>query len=225
MKRTTNTANQRGFTLIELLLAMAFFSSVLMIATLLLTQTLNIYNRGMTVKQMNQVGRTLVEDMIRAGNSGETIGIALDDGNKARCLNIDKTIYAWNIVDSSNSTGYKNGGYYKYDNAVSGKPINFVKLVNQDEDCATLGPEIVSDAASPVIGDSVRVYDMNVSKIPGTGLVHITMLLGTFDTPGSDYNVFKNGDNFECKPSGVGNFCAKANFDTVLYVPNGGFSN
>ena len=50
------------------------------------------------------------------------------------------------------------------------------------------------------------------------------MTLGTFDVPNSEYNLYENGangNNLECRPSGLGNFCAKANFETVLYVPNG----
>lgn len=225
MKPTTNA--QKGFTLIELLLAMAFFGSVLIIATLLLTQTLNIYNKGMTVKQMNQVGRTLMEDISRVGSSGESVNMGTDTNGNVNCISIDGTIYLWNIADTSGSGPVANNGYiqpeYRYSDA-GNAPVNFVKLTNQENTCSSLGSSISKASASNVVGDTVRVYDMNIETIPNSRLVSVRMLLGTFDTVGSDYNLINNAGNFECKPGGVGNFCAKAEFKTVLYVPNGGLN-
>lgn len=224
MKSTSNhTQTQAGFTLVELLLAMAFFGSVLMLATMLLMQVLNIYNKGMVVKQMNQVGRTLMEDMARVGNSGKKVTLGSVSG-KVSCITIDDVTYIWNRASEGieDEDGYAETSLYKDS---STKPINFVKISKAGTDCDTIKTEtpdtLQTNDLSPVVGGTVRVYDMTVEKLADTNLVRVAMTLGTYDAPKSEYNLYKNGSNWECRPTGVGNFCAKANFETVLYVPNG----
>lgn len=218
---------QAGFTLIELLLAMAFFGSVLLLATMLLMQVLNIYNKGMIVKQMNQVGRTLMEDMARVSNSGESV-ILTGNGGNVSCITIGDVTYAWNRAsgDPSDTDGYEENAGQLYYYSGTNNPINFVKITNTSVNCSSLGrnerPAHSSiDTASPVVGGTVRVYDMTVQRLDNTNLVRVSMILGTFDKAQSEYNLYKNGSNWECRPTGLGNFCAKANFETVLYVPNG----
>jgi len=230
MKRTTRVRNA-GFTLVELMLAMAFFGSVLIIATLLFTQTLNIYNKGMTVKQMSQVGRTLIEDITRIVNSGQSIEIGQNNKAEISCISVDKnTVYLWNIADPTATVGSGyTSDYYTYSDGAK-EPINFVKLTNQNgKNCASYATnrEVARSEASAVVGDTVRVYSMSAASLNGTDkLTRIAMLLGTFDTVGSSYNLSYNTstNNFECRAGGVGNFCAKAQFETVLYAPNGGLN-
>lgn len=233
MKSTNNSTHAQGFTLVELLLAMAFFGSVLLLATMLLMQVLNIYNKGMVVKQMNQVGRTLMEDMARVSNSGKRV-VTSAAGLQVSCITIDDVTYVWNraSADPDDTDGYAEGVAAQYKDS-SGVPINFVKITNAAVDCSKIDPSVTPptnspiDTASPVIGKTVRVYDMTVEKLAGTNLVRVAMILGTFDSPRSEYNLYANsanGGNLECRPSGLGNFCAKANFETVLYVPNGEFN-
>lgn len=234
MKSTNHSTHDQGFTLIELLLAMAFFGSVLLLATMLLMQVLNIYNKGMVVKQMNQVGRTLMEDMARVSNSGTSVMLTGNAGNIS-CITIGDVTYAWNRAsgDPSDADGYAEDASQLYYYSGTNNPINFVKITNASVNCSDLvrnaKPAHASiDTASPVVGGTVRVYGATVNKLTGTdSLVRVAIMLGTFDTPGSEYNLYSNaanGNNLECRLTGLGNFCAKANFETVLYVPNREFN-
>lgn len=212
---------QQGFTLIELMLAMAFFSSILLLATLLIMQTLNIYNKGITVKQINQVGRTLTEEIIRVGNSGKSMIMS------SNCFSIDKSVYIWNVAsaDVAEVDYYPNQGFktivYRYDDAMTGEPVNFVKLSSANSTCATVSSPLSRNDVTQIVPDNIHIYDMETQQIAGTDLVRFSMLLGTFVGPGSDYNLHMNGSNYECNVGGIGNFCSQGSIDTVLYLPNG----
>lgn len=57
---------QRGFTIIELMLAMTFVAVLLVAIALTIVQIGAIYNRGMTLKEINQTGRIVSVDLSRS---------------------------------------------------------------------------------------------------------------------------------------------------------------
>jgi len=54
--------NNKGFTLIELMLAMSFVSALLIAIAMTVIQIGNIYNKGLTLKEVNQAGRSLTSE-------------------------------------------------------------------------------------------------------------------------------------------------------------------
>jgi Tfp pilus assembly protein PilV len=60
-----NHAPMRGFTLIELMLAMTFVSFLLVGIALLTIQMSTMYTRGLTMKEVNQAGTEVADDMRR----------------------------------------------------------------------------------------------------------------------------------------------------------------
>jgi hypothetical protein len=57
---------KNGFTLIELMLAMGFVSALLIAIAMTVIQIGNIYNRGLTLKEVNQSGRVIVSELQRS---------------------------------------------------------------------------------------------------------------------------------------------------------------
>lgn len=55
--------SQQGFTIIELLVAMAFVSMLLLGIALTVIQVMNIYNKGLTMKAVDQAGRAVSADI------------------------------------------------------------------------------------------------------------------------------------------------------------------
>ncbi len=235
MKRANTT--QAGFTLIELMLAMAFLGSILVLATLLLTQTLNIYNKGIAVKQMNQAGRTLVEDLTRAANSGRTMQV-VGDGTTPHCLSVGNESYIWNIAavqGETNTDGYKSV-FYKQ-GGLAGTPVNFAKV---EGGCPSDKNRVEGNASqftvSPIVSENVRLYDVIISSmstlnsngdgsVVDTDLVRVSFLFGTYSGINSPYNLKTTGSgstlNYECNGDALGTFCAKAQIETVLAMPRG----
>ena len=66
------TQKSHGFTIIELLLAMTFVSMLLLAIAMTIVQIANTYNKGMILKEVNQVSRSLGEELARAMRSSST---------------------------------------------------------------------------------------------------------------------------------------------------------
>ena len=63
MNRMKLGGKEGGFTLVELTLSMGFVGSLLIIITLTTMQFMSIYNKGLTIKEVNNVSRVVVRDM------------------------------------------------------------------------------------------------------------------------------------------------------------------
>ncbi|MDD3035324.1 MAG: type II secretion system protein [Candidatus Saccharimonadaceae bacterium] len=74
-------AKPSGFTIIELMLAMAFVSFLLISIAMTVIQIGNIYNRGLTLKEVNQAARTITSELQRNIASGSPFKIDLGTGN------------------------------------------------------------------------------------------------------------------------------------------------
>lgn len=49
----------RGFTIIELMLSMTFLAMLMLVIALTTIQISNIYNKGVTLREVNQAGRSV----------------------------------------------------------------------------------------------------------------------------------------------------------------------
>ena len=62
---------QRGFTLVELMIAVAFVGTLLILIALVIVQIMGIYNKGLTLKSVNEISRTVVRDMQQSISSAD----------------------------------------------------------------------------------------------------------------------------------------------------------
>lgn len=100
MNRAVKTQN--GFTLIELMLAMTFISVLLLAIAMTIIQVGAIYNKGMALKDINQSGRSISDDMSRTVAASEAFSLTTDyvtgpDGGRV-CLG--SYSYVWNFAKS-----------------------------------------------------------------------------------------------------------------------------
>lgn len=58
--------NKKGFTIIELMLAMAFLGVMLVCIAVLVVHITNIYQKGLSIRAVNSVGRGLIDEFSRA---------------------------------------------------------------------------------------------------------------------------------------------------------------
>lgn len=241
--KTTDPASrsERGFTLVELLLAMAYLGVILMFTTLVTIQILATYNKGVSLKQINQVARTLTEDMTRVSNSGSTASFQSGDG----FMCIGDTAYLWNTPDrlrDDNGDGNPDGAVYRLDNGLSGKPLGLVKTNmgvratavaydvskgNMTDYCTApniAGSVIDSTTVTELTSDQVRVLEFTrTTPANNARLAKIQLALGTYNSfLGQQATPIKQANGrWQCQPSSVGDFCAASNFETTVYVPNG----
>jgi len=115
-----NRGTRQAFTAVELIIALAFISSLLLVIALTVIQISNMYNRGLTVKSVNQAGSTISTDLQKSIETAMTFNIDpaltprqyISDNLGGRlCLNTYS--YIWNygkaLNDSMATNRYSSG--------------------------------------------------------------------------------------------------------------------
>ncbi len=122
---------KRGFTIIELLLAMSFLSTLLLAVAMTVVRMGEMYNRGLTVKEVNIAGRSISSDIKRSISESQPID--LDSSAKQYVphdwggrLCVGKYSYIWNYGKtlSNKSANSSNSNVY---NSPSSDQIRLVK--------------------------------------------------------------------------------------------------
>jgi prepilin-type N-terminal cleavage/methylation domain-containing protein len=124
-----HAAKQRGFTLIELMLAMAFISVLLLAVALTIIQVGIIYNRGMTLKEVNQSARSVTDEITRQVSSSTSFNLSTkyvtNSAGGRLCLGQDTFI--WNLGKAITS-GDSNMTRYNAASAKRNQTIRFIKV-------------------------------------------------------------------------------------------------
>src|SRR3954468_13520221 len=137
-----NRDNRQGFTLIELMLAMTFIAMLLVAIALTTIQISNIYNKGITLREVNQAGRSVSDELQRTISSATPFDVTpkgsgdiapasryiTSAGGGRMCLG--NYTYAWNygkaLVGGSGAPAILN----KYSGADSGTAVRFVRVTD-----------------------------------------------------------------------------------------------
>lgn len=72
-KQKLKNATKTGFTIVEVTIVTAFVAMLLIAITVIITQITAIYQKGLTLKAVNSVGRNLVTELTTAINSAPSI--------------------------------------------------------------------------------------------------------------------------------------------------------
>lgn len=177
MNQQPNNSNP-GFTLIELMLAMTFVSVLLITIALTIIQMGTIYNRGMTLKEVNQASRDIADDFRRSVASSPSFSVpettisTADTTDYVIIANPDRTTiyggrlcmgnysYIWNTAKALQADTANNDQHITRYRSQSGQdtPVHFMKspdvgkkYCQKDTDGELLNKSIVqSDAAEAV---------------------------------------------------------------------------
>lgn len=130
-----NRGNTKGFTLIELMLAMTFISVLLIAIAMTTIQISNIYTKGITLREVNQAGRTIADDLQRS--IGGSAPFDLTDTRKYMHDNVGgrlcagKYSYIWSYGQAISNNSATNR--YGDDNSI----IRFAKVVDPSGNMCT----------------------------------------------------------------------------------------
>jgi len=240
MIRNNQTNQNNGFTLIELLLSMTFVSVLLMSIAMLIIQIGNIYSRGLTMKEVNQAGRSISSELQSAisqspqfdvsGNnyvvqkdaSNNVVGMRLCLGRYTYVWNhgkyMDTTKFAMGSVPNKYSSGSTRFRFIKVNDSnaqycVASSPGNYPDIIKSDS------KELLSSGENNLAIYNFSLYSDNTIKDSQTGqqLYHISFLLGTDAAALSD-------DTSSCRPpddlrSDI-NYCSINEFNIVARAGN-----
>lgn len=232
-----NRGKNTGFTIVELMLAMTFISVLLLAIALTTIQISNIYNKGLTLREVNQAGRSVSSDLQRsiAGSTPFDVTPRTDDSEETANskyvvrdgggrLCIGGYTYAWNygaaLVGGSGAPSVFN----LYDD---GQPVRFAKVADPNGAlCAVTTDPIARANAVDLItsGDrDLTIHAFTIAKTAedastGQALYAISMTIGTNDRAQLTSN------NASCRPpaEGIGaeEYCAVNQFDIIARAGN-----
>ncbi len=155
-----NHVAKKGFTLIELMLAMSFVAALLIAVAMTVIQIAAIYNRGITLKDVNQVGRAISTDIQRTIASGSAFNIAPGAGSRyivqdwGGRLCLGQYSYIWNYGRNI-QTGDSNQ-LNTYSNSASS--IRFIKVLDPNTSYCT------DPAAKIDFTNAVELLDTDVQN-------------------------------------------------------------
>lgn len=232
-----NHDNTKGFTLIELMLAMTFIAFLLVAIAMTTMQISNVYNKGITLREVNQAGRSVSDEIQRSIASSVPFDVTpkvdaspataaskyvVRDGGGRLCLG--QYTYAWNYGSSIAREGGAPAIFNTYDN---GSDVRFVKITDPSGSlCADPTLRIPRANATELLASGDRdlvVHVLTVTNsandtVTGQAIYAISLVIGT-----NDGEQLTTSDT-SCQPpsGGVGkeNYCAVNQFDIIARAGN-----
>ena len=227
-----NHANKKGFTLIELMLSMGFVAFLLIAIAATVIQIGNIYNRGLILKEINQVGRSIDDELKRSISKSAPFIVDQADpdtkyivigSNAGGRLCLGQYSYIWNYGNYIQS-GLDTRNRY----TDGGSDIRFVKISdpgasycgakkaqNIDNSPTSLKKpvELLNPGQSNLAIQSFSITSSAIDSKTKQQLYNIVFLIGT-----NNQQALK--DNASCKPPNESgsdlNFCAINEFKLTV---------
>ena len=229
----------QGFTLIELMLSMSFLAILLLAIAMTIIQIGTIYNKGIVVKEINQAGRAIGDDIRRTSSAAQAVNLTRDyvatTAGGRLCLG--SVSYIWNTTlaiekNDTNLTTYQGS-------TIIDKPLRFVKVPDGP------GNYCAKTAAGALLYREIRSVDISQAQellpagehalginqfvIPAANTVtdpSISQALYTLNyTLGSGLTSTMNDDQSACldasDPDSDLAYCSVSSFSVVLRTGSG----
>ncbi len=229
---------QHGFTLVELMLAMAFISALLLAIALLTVQIGTTYTRGMTVKDVNQIGRSVSDDLQRSiAAAGSDFKLADDyvTTTAGGRLCVNQFSYLWNYAEAIEE---KNADVITYDGST--EQIHLAKVSDasgiyceRSDDGSLIQKKVRSADVTKTVellksGEkSLSIHQLEL-KLPsslstdtqtGERLYYLSFIVGT-----ADINALNDDQTLCLGPESDGSdlaYCAVNQFSLAIRTGNG----
>lgn len=180
-----NHGVKKGFTIIELMLAMTFISLLLLAIALTILQIGRIYNKGITVNQVNSAAQSIAVELQRSIETGGEVETNILGNNGRLCLG--QYSYVWNygkvLDEDSDKTPIK------YQNPNGGIPLSFVKVADSGGSyCHGVNKIDMSKAVEllPPGDHNLAIHQFSITEssrdeVTGQVLYMISFTIGTND--------------------------------------------
>lgn len=234
----------QGFTIIELMLAMTFVSVLMVAITMTVIQISNIYNKGTTLRAVDQAGRAVSQDMqfTLAAAGPLDIGEAGVGG-----LNYKPQIQIGGEMSSPDGGRLCTGSYSYIWNTGHGlkAPVNTFETGNEQirmVKVRDIGALYCSDVSRPIrttdatellsAGDrelavqSLKIVQVASDPVAQQALYSIELELGTNDQDSLDQKTTVTTIDTSCRPPSdnmsTRDFCAVSKFEFTVRAGNRG---
>ncbi|WLD46506.1 PilW family protein [Candidatus Nanosynbacter lyticus] len=239
----TRRYRRYGFTLVELMLAMAFVSVLLLAIATIAIQAGKLYNRGLTLKSINQSGREISDSLRRdflqanagkiSGNANSAVVMVQAGGaDRSGRLCLGDYSYVWNVPKVVSGEVKAGAGIItEVGGPHSGRPINFARVIDPDgmlcqknettgAYMSTVATDKVTHLLKPAGSNDVvlAIHQMKAARVAGDSgadsLYRLEFVLGTSQLEAV------NTANGTCKPPADNSenldFCAINSFEMIV---------
>ncbi len=242
MNRVDN--HSRGFTIVELMLSMAFVSVLMVTIAMTVIQMANIYNKGVTLRAVDQAGRSVSRDMQTTLSDSQPLDIGVGPLGGA---NFRPQVRVGGDITSPDGGRLCTGSYSYVWNTGKGleSPINVydrgsdvIRLVKIRDAgalyCADNEKRIPKDDAIELLsaGDrelavqSLRVVTAATDPVSRQALYRVILEIGTNDADSLDQSTTITSIDTTCKPpsddASQRDFCAVNKFEFTVRTGNRG---
>jgi len=217
---------RHGFTIIELMLAMGFVSLLLLAIAMLTIHIGAIYNQGITLREVNEAGLIVSEDLQRTIGAAAPFVINADKESSQYKLTteggrlcVGSHTYAWNYLGKEPEPGEMN----EYTTSQAA-PISLVKVADPGGRlCQNVFERINPDNANELlaVGDrNLVVYDFKISSPNSVSLAAGQALYAIDFTIGTSGDGIVLSSNKTCEPPSVSDrnqeYCAVNQFSIIV---------
>lgn len=218
--------NSKGFTLVELMLSMAIIGALLLVIATTGMFVMKTYTRGTTIREVNQVGRTITEDMQRTISMASPFTLSSKyvtaPGGGRLCTG--NYTYAWNYGNTKELKGDLSVPYSVYNiyTTPSAGHIRFVKVLDPGGNLcynttANIDPanarELIVSGDATLAVQSLVVSEGARHDASGQAMYLVSVVIGTNQIGQL------NSANSECLPSTTNSnfdFCSINRFDIIV---------
>lgn len=233
-----------GFTIIELMLAMAFVSVLLIAITMTIIQLSNIYNKGTTLRAVDQAGRAISQDLQFTLSSSQPLDIGV---NGADGLNYKQQVQVGGEMSNPDGGRLCTGSYSYVWNTGHGisNPVNVyetgteqIRMVKVRDTgalyCSDVARPVKSEDATELLsaGDrelavqSFRIAPVAIDAVAGQVLYSVELELGTNDQESLTRSATITTIDTSCRPpsdaASARDFCAVSKFEFTVRTGNRG---
>ena len=225
--------HKRGFTIIELMLSMSFLSILMLAIAMTTIQISHIYTKGITLREVNQAGRTVIDDLQRTVDASLPFDTSLTstyqgDASGSGRLCLGAYSYVWNV---GAMIAVNDSGLYKYSD---GTVIHFAKVSDPDRQICT-GPvqpnrtqsvELLTSGDRELVLHNIKITpgarDMSFGQ--GQQLYGVSFTIGT--NTGDETTAISTVSS--CKApndtsaQGMQDYCSVNKFDVVVRAGGAG---
>lgn len=209
--RKKTTSVKSGFTMVELSIAMAFIAMLLIAIAIITTSLVSIYQKGLSIKSVNGVGRNLIDEFTRAINTAPSVDTtsichSLAAGDVGKCVGDSANQFIFqeqrSALDTNGNSEQYNGifctGHYSYiwntkAGLAAGKTISLHYLGTDGLDHDLLSPRLarITDRTyrlcSAVVDSDYKSNYATTSTIDITHLAGSSALENKIEAPVSDF--------------------------------------
>lgn len=228
MNQSTN--RRPGFTLIELMLAMTYVALLLLAIAMTTMQIGRIYNKGVTLKNVNQVGRDVTDELQRSIAAVPPFDVPTHYvnpvGGSGGRLCLGTYSYVWNYGAALAGVPGTQSLMNVYDDPNAG-PIHLAKVSDTGAALCTKpygkipkadAVELLTGGDHDLVVHQFQLAETQRDNLANQALYAITLSIGTNDQTQLE------SDDLSCKApaNGAGNedFCSVNRFDLMARAGN-----